>query len=108
MKAGAQDLLTKPVATEVLLEAVAQAIARDVERREQRTHLEDRRGRIRSLTPTERKVFDLVVRGRLNKQIASELGITERTVKWHRHNIMPKLNVELRSPAWCRLQSSSA
>ena len=45
------------------------------------------------LTPTERKVFDLVVRGRLNKQIAAELGITERTVKWHRHNIMPKLNV---------------
>ena len=77
----------------MLLEAVAQAIARDVERREQRARLDDRRGRIRSLTPTERKVFDLVVRGRLNKQIASELGITERTVKWHRHNIMPKLNV---------------
>ena len=93
VKAGAQDLLTKPVGTEVLLEAVAQAVARDVERRGQRAHLDDRQARIRSLTPSERKVFDLVVRGRLNKQIAAELGITERTVKWHRHNMMPKLNV---------------
>lgn len=93
VKAGAQDLLTKPVAGEVLLEAVAQAVARDVERCEQRARSDDRRSRIRSLTPMERKVFDLVVRGRLNKQIASELGITERTVKWHRHNLMPKLNV---------------
>ena len=50
--------------------------------------------RIGSLTPTERKVFDLVVRGKLNKQIAVELGMTERTVKWHRHNIMPKLQVQ--------------
>jgi FixJ family two-component response regulator len=93
VKAGAQDLLTKPVASEVLLNAVAQAIARDLENRAGRATLDDQRARVRSLTPTERKVFDLVVRGRLNKQIGAELGITERTVKWHRHNFMPKLNV---------------
>lgn len=47
-----------------------------------------------ALTPAERKVFDRVVRGRLNKQIGSELGTTERTVKWHRHNLMQKLGLQ--------------
>ena len=94
VKAGAEDFLTKPVDTDVLLRAVAQAIARDREGRGKREQLDALRGRIGSLTPTERKVFDLVVRGKLNKQIAVELGMTERTVKWHRHNIMPKLQVQ--------------
>jgi FixJ family two-component response regulator len=94
VKAGAEDFLTKPVDTDVLLRAVAQAITRDRESRGKREQLDVLRGRIDGLTPTERKVFDLVVRGKLNKQIAVELGMTERTVKWHRHNIMPKLHVQ--------------
>jgi FixJ family two-component response regulator len=94
VKAGAQDFLTKPVDTDVLLRAVAQAIAHDRESRGQRERLDALRGRIGGLTATERKVFDLVVLGKLNKQIAAELGITERTVKWHRHNFMPKLQVQ--------------
>ena len=92
MRAGAQDFLTKPVATEVLLGAVEQAIARDKESRSTQARRR-MRSLVDSLTPTERKVFDLVVRGRLNKQIALELGTAERTVKWHRHNLMEKLQV---------------
>jgi FixJ family two-component response regulator len=94
VKAGADDFLSKPVDTDVLLRAVAQAIVRDRESRGKREQLATLRGRVDDLTPTERKVFDLVVRGRLNKQIAVELGMTERTVKWHRHNFMPKLQVQ--------------
>jgi FixJ family two-component response regulator len=93
VKAGAHDLLTKPVASEVLLNAVAMAIAQDIECREACARLEEQRSLVRGLTLTERKVFDLVVRGKLNKQIGGQLGITERTVKWHRHNIMLKLKV---------------
>jgi len=52
------------------------------------------RSRVSSLTPTERKVFDMVVRGRLNKLIADELGTAERTIKWHRHNLMQKLQAQ--------------
>jgi FixJ family two-component response regulator len=94
MKAGAEDFLTKPVATDVLLGAVAQAIARDREERDKRGQLNAMRSLVSTLTPTERKVFDGVVRGRLNKQIADELGTAERTIKWHRHNLMQKLQVQ--------------
>ena len=94
IKAGAEDFLTKPVAAEVLLRAVEQAIARDREERARRGQLDALQSRVSTLTPTERKVFDLVVRGRLNKQIAAELGTAERTIKWHRHNIMQKLQLE--------------
>ena len=94
MKAGAQDFLTKPVATDVLLGAVEQAIARDRESRIKKMHLDALRALVGALTPTERKVFDLVVRGKLNKQIALELGTAERTIKWHRHNLMQKLQVQ--------------
>jgi FixJ family two-component response regulator len=94
IKAGAEDFLTKPVAAEVLLGAVEQAIAREREERARRGQLDALRSRISALTPTERKVFDLVVRGRLNKQIAAELGTAERTIKWHRHNLMQKLQLE--------------
>ena len=93
MKAGAQDFLTKPVATDVLLASVEQAIARDRENRSKQAQLDGLRALVDALTPTERKVFDLVVRGRLNKQIAVELGTAERTIKWHRHNLMQKLQV---------------
>ena len=93
VKAGAEDLLTKPVDTDVLLGAVAEAIARDRESRGMHDRLDAMRSRLSGLTRSERLVFDRVIRGRLNKQIAAELGITERTVKWHRHNLMPKLQV---------------
>jgi FixJ family two-component response regulator len=93
MKAGAENFLTKPVDTEVLLATVSKAIERGREGRARRERLDEQRARVAALTPTERKVFDLVVRGKLNKQIASELGSVERTIKWHRHNIMEKLQL---------------
>ena len=94
MKAGAHDFLTKPVDTDVLLGAVEQAIARDRENRSRQAQLDAMRALVDALTPTERKVFDLVVRGKLNKQIALDLGTAERTIKWHRHNLMQKLQVQ--------------
>jgi len=94
IKAGAGDFLTKPVDAEVLLRAVEQAIAGDRDERARRGQLDALNSRVSALTPTERKVFDLVVRGRLNKQISAELGTAERTIKWHRHNIMQKLQLE--------------
>ena len=94
MRAGADDFLTKPVSSETLLAAVQRAIVRDEDRRAQRDENQQQRQRLDSLTPTEQKVFALIVRGKLNKQIAYELGSTERTVKWHRHNIMQKLQVD--------------
>ena len=94
MKSGAEDFLTKPVPTEALVAAVAQAIARDGKDRVIREQLDVMHSRVDTLTPTERKVLALVVRGMLNKNIAGELGTAERTVKWHRHNIMEKLQVQ--------------
>ena len=94
MKSGAEDFLTKPVDTELLVRAVERAIQRDREEREERAQLESLHERLRALTPSERKVFDLVIRGKLNKQIAGELGTAERTVKWHRHNLMQKLQFQ--------------
>jgi FixJ family two-component response regulator len=94
MKSGAEDFLTKPVDTDTLLRAVAKAVARNREDRVKDGQLEAWRTRVSALTPTERKVFDLVVRGKLNKQIASDLGTVERTVKWHRHNLMQKLQID--------------
>jgi FixJ family two-component response regulator len=93
MKSGAEDFLTKPVPTEVLLDAVARAMARGREDRLEREELDAWRARFDSLTATERKVVALVVTGKLNKQIAAELGTAERTIKWHRHNIMAKLQL---------------
>jgi len=94
MKSGAEDFLTKPVDTAGLLHAIDQAVARNREDRERSGAIDGMRGRIDSLTPTERKVFALVVRGKLNKHIAVELGSAERTIKWHRQHIMQKLQVE--------------
>jgi FixJ family two-component response regulator len=94
MKSGAEDFLTKPVDTDVLLRAVESAIQRDRAERDRRARLEILRERLATLTPSERKVFDFVIRGKLNKQIASELGSTERTIKWHRHNLMQKLQLQ--------------
>jgi FixJ family two-component response regulator len=94
MRAGAEDFLTKPVSSEALLAAVQRALARDSERRAQHDENQRLHARLDGLTPTEYKVFLLIVRGRLNKQIAYELGSTERTIKWHRHNIMQKLQMD--------------
>lgn len=94
IKAGAEDFLAKPVDTEVLLDTVARAVARGRDSRGERAQIAALRCRIDALTLTERKVFDLVVLGRLNKQIAADLGTVERTIKWHRHNMMQKLRLQ--------------
>jgi FixJ family two-component response regulator len=94
IKAGAQDFLTKPVATDVLLDAVARAIGRNREDRDKRAQVDAMRARVEALTPTERKVFALIVRGKINKRIAAELDSAERTIKWHRGHIMQKLQCQ--------------
>ncbi len=93
MKGGAEDFLSKPVSKSTLLEAVERALARYREQRHQRDRLGSLRALVTTLTPREREVFALVVRGRLNKQIAYELGTSERTIKAHRHAVMQKLKV---------------
>ena len=93
MKAGAEDFLTKPVDSDALLQAVSRAIERQRSERAGREQLEAMRLLLRTLTPAERRVFDEVIKGKLNKQIGADLGTTERTVKWHRHNLMEKLHV---------------
>jgi FixJ family two-component response regulator len=93
MKAGAVDFLTKPVDAATLLAAVESAIARDFERREQNGRRKSVEQRLASLTPREREVLNFVVAGRLNKQIAAELGTVEKTVKVHRGRMMGKMHV---------------
>jgi FixJ family two-component response regulator len=92
MKAGAVDFLTKPVKKEALLNAVQNALARDADSRTARQQASALRSRYESMTPRERAVFALVVAGRLNKQIATELGTSERTVKAHRAQVMEKMH----------------
>ena len=91
MKAGAVEFLTKPVREQDLLDAVQEALERDSVVRNQRTKLDDLRERFDSLTPKERDVMGKVVAGLLNKQIAGELGMSETTVKIHRHQVMEKM-----------------
>ncbi len=93
IKAGAEDFLTKPVSSEQLIDAIERALARQAAARDQRSKLDFLRALVASLTPRERQVFDLIVRGKINKQIAYELGTTERTVKAHRHQVMEKMQV---------------
>jgi FixJ family two-component response regulator len=94
IKAGAEDFLAKPVSKKTLLEAVERALARYRERRDQHDRIGGLRARLSALTPREHEVFALVVRGKLNKQIAFALGTSERTVKAHRHAVMEKLEVQ--------------
>ena len=94
IKAGAEDFLTKPVESEQLLDAIERAMARHSTVRGERQKLEQMRALVAGLTPREREVFGLVVRGKLNKQIAHELGTTERTIKAHRHQVMEKMRVQ--------------
>jgi FixJ family two-component response regulator len=93
MRQGAEDFLTKRGPKEDLFAAVDRALARDARQREERAHLRAVRARIDMLTTRERDVLRQVVAGRLNKQIAADLGIGERTVKLHRTAITTKLQV---------------
>jgi RNA polymerase sigma factor (sigma-70 family) len=94
IKAGAQDFLTKPVSSDQLLGAVERALANHQTVRDRRGRLDIQRALITSLTPRERQVFELVVRGKINKQIAAQLGTTERTIKAHRQKVMEKMKVQ--------------
>jgi FixJ family two-component response regulator len=91
MKAGAVDFLTKPVERKPLLAAIENALRADAARRASRGADADLRARFAQLTAREREVFELVVAGQLNKQIAGALGIAERTVKAQRAQVMTKL-----------------
>jgi FixJ family two-component response regulator len=93
MRGGAEDFLEKRAAKEHLLDAVRRALARDAREREGRARHDALRARLEALTQREREVLGHVVRGRLNKQIAADLGIHERTVKLHRTAITTKLCV---------------
>src|SRR6202011_4057430 len=103
IKAGAEDFLTKPVSRETLLEAIQRALARHAAQQQSQDQLNSFKTLISSLTPRESEVFALMVRGKLNKQIAHLLGTSERTIKAHRHMVMEKLRVDRKST---RLNSS--
>lgn len=93
IKAGAENFLTKPIASEQLIEAIECALLKQDGVSRRRHQLDGFRALLESLTPRERQVFDLMVRGSKNKQIAHELGTTERTIKAHRHQVMEKMQV---------------
>jgi RNA polymerase sigma factor (sigma-70 family) len=93
IKAGAEDFLTKPVSSEDLLAAVERAFARQAAMHSRRDKLDAMRATIAMLTPREREVFELVIRGKTNKQVGNVLGATERTIKAHRHRVMEKMQV---------------
>jgi RNA polymerase sigma factor (sigma-70 family) len=94
IKAGADDFLTKPVSSDQLLRAIERAMAHHEAARDVKGKLDIVRGNIASLTPREREVFELVIRGKTNKQVANALGATERTIKAHRHRVMEKMQVQ--------------
>ena len=94
MKTGAVDFLTKPYSADAVLDAVQRAIERDRRDSEVRSRVTEIARRIRTLTPRERSVFSLVITGRLNKQVAAELGISEKTVKIHRARVMEKMQAD--------------
>lgn len=94
MKAGAVEFLTKPVSSRELLAAIRGALERDRAAQRSREEVGAIRERYERLTPREREVMALVVAGRLNKQIADELGLSERTVKFHRAHVMEKMRAD--------------
>jgi FixJ family two-component response regulator len=93
MRNGAIDFLTKPVDEEELVRAITMALEHDTVRRLVRLHRDLTESRLASLTPREREVIEHVMNGRLNKQIASDLGTAEKTVKVHRARAMEKMHV---------------
>jgi FixJ family two-component response regulator len=94
MKSGAVEFLTKPFREEDLITAMRQALERDRSTKQKRAELAGLRARMQKLTPREREVLGLVVAGRMNKQIAAELGTAEQTIKQHRGRVMKKLGVD--------------
>jgi FixJ family two-component response regulator len=93
IEAGAEDFLTKPVSSDQLLQAVERAIVHHSATYRLKSRLDAVRSHIATLTPRERQVFELVIRGKTNKGIANTLGGTERTIKAHRHRVMEKMQV---------------
>jgi FixJ family two-component response regulator len=91
LKSGAVEFLTKPFRDQDLLDAIQQALQRDRVALEEESEVHDLRRRYQALTTREREVMALVVSGRVNKQIASEIGASEATVKIHRGNVMQKM-----------------
>jgi FixJ family two-component response regulator len=94
IKAGAEDFLTKPVTSEQLLGAIEAAMARQESSRSANQKLNALRAQVDALTRREHQVFELVVQGKINKQIAHLLGASERTIKAHRHKVMEKMGVQ--------------
>jgi FixJ family two-component response regulator len=94
IKAGAHDFLTKPVQSDELLPAIEKALTHQRAWRDQQSALDGIRARLGTLTPRERQVFELVIRGNLNKQIGHTLGATERTIKAHRRMVMEKMQAQ--------------
>lgn len=94
IKAGAEDFLSKPVSKQILLEAIERALVRHAITQQGIDQLNSLQSLITTLTPREAEVFSLMVRGKPNKQIAHQLGTSERTVKAHRHMVMQKLQVQ--------------
>jgi FixJ family two-component response regulator len=93
IKAGAEDFLAKPAPKKMLVEVIKRALKRYDETHDLNVRLNTFRELFSTLTPREREVFALVVRGKLNKQVAHELGASERTIKAHRHHIMEKFKI---------------
>jgi FixJ family two-component response regulator len=91
MKAGAVDFLEKPVDDQTLLDAVHKALKKDREDRLNRAEMQALHQRLAALTPREYEVLTFIISGRLNKQVAAELGTTEKTIKVHRARILEKL-----------------
>ncbi len=111
MKHGASDFLTKPVDDEDLLAAVRVAITKHRARRQEQAELSEIRARLATLTPRERDVLECVVAGKLNKQIADDLGTVEQTIKVHRAHLMQKMRVQsvaelVRLTERCRINGS--
>jgi FixJ family two-component response regulator len=94
LKAGAVHFLTKPVREDELMNAIRQALLNDRKARSERAEIRKLRERFDLLGPRERQVMQLVAAGRLNKQIAHELGVSERTIKLHRGQVMRKMGAE--------------
>ena len=94
MKAGATDFLTKPVPSQVLIAAVRRAIDEDAVKRQTQAARDALRERLDALTPRERQILEALAAGKLNKQIAADLGVVEQTVKFHRARIMERMQAK--------------